>query len=194
MNDLAGLLPDLAAAVRRETAGETIVWVGGPDPRGVFRSRLKTWLVGIPFLAFALVWELLALGIIPNGQASRQSTSDMLLAGGFGALFVLVGLMLIWTPFSWARVARKVAYVLTDRKMHIIGAHFMGAHWARGLKNVALASIKTVEVVRPAKAWNDLKLVVQSHTNSDGEVIETAMVLESVADSQAVEALIRARI
>ena len=188
MNDLGGMSPDLAEAVWRETAGETIVWVGGPDPQGIFRSRLNALWVGVPALAFSLFWESLALGIIPNEQARQQSTSDMLFAGSFGAIFVMVGLMLVWTPFAWARMARKVAYVLTDRKMHIIGAR-----WNRGLTSVALASVKTVEVARPEKAWNDLKLIVQSHTNSDGEVIETALVLESVADGPALEELIKAR-
>jgi hypothetical protein len=188
MNDHGRMSPNLAEAVRRETMGETIAWVGGPDPRGMFRSRLKAWLIGIPFLSFSLFWEALALGIIPNEQARQQSTSDMLFAGSFGAIFVLVGLMLVWTPFSWARLARKTAYVLTDRSIQIVGTY-----WIRGLSKVALDKIKTFEVVRRDEVSSDLKFVTHRHTNSDGEVIETALVLESVADGLALEALIRDR-
>jgi hypothetical protein len=188
MTDLGGLTPDLTAAIQRDTAGETIVWVGGPDPQSVFRSRRKVWLMGIPFLAFSLLWESIALGIIPNEQARQQSLSDMVFMGSFGAFFVMAGLAMMWTPFSCARAARKVAYVLTDRKMHIVGSRR-----THGLSYVALDSIKTVQMVHHGKARSDLKLIVFSHTNSDGEVIETALVLENLADGPGLEALIRAR-
>jgi hypothetical protein len=58
---------------------------------------------------------------------------------------------------------------------------------------VSIAKIKRIDLTKPHEKSGDLKLVTYSHTNSDGEVIETALELKTVTDSPAVETLIRSR-
>ena len=198
MTSLDGLPPDLAAMVRRETAGETILSVQQTAPKDAFRAHIGGLLIGVPWLCFMLLWESLALdlfplralGFDPVGVSALSSRGEMLFMAAFGFIFVLIGLAMIWTPFGWARHARHSALVVTERHVRLISTKLI-VHVE--LTKVAIDRIKRIDVSQRGKRFSDMKLVTYSHTNSDGEEIETAMELKTVAGAPAIEALIRSQ-
>jgi hypothetical protein len=200
MKNLGDLPPDLAEAVQRETVGETIVWVQQSARKDVFRAHIGGLLIGIPWLCFVLLWLSLALdffplqtlGFDPVGSSALLTRSDMMLAGGFGSLFVLIGVAMVSTPYSWARQAQNSAIVVTDRHVRSISTEpmFRGG-LSFGLSKVAIDKIKQIVVKPSSKRYGDVKLVTYSHTNSDGEVIETFMELRTVTDAPALTGLIQ---
>jgi hypothetical protein len=201
MTSLGSLPPDLAAAVGRDTAGETILWLHQPAPKDVFRAHISGLWFGIPWLSFSLLWESLALDLFPlrafgieptNSCACPGQTgwSPDLFMGAFGSLFVLIGIAMVWAPFGKARQARYSAYVFTDRHARVV---VTPAGFYCELSKVAFDKIQRIDVKKWGERFSDMKLVTYSHTNSNGEVIETAMELKTVVDAPAVEALIRAR-
>jgi hypothetical protein len=199
MTSIGDLSPELAAAVRRETAGETSLWLHQPAPKDVFRAHIAGLWFGIPWLTFCFLWELLVLDLFPlrafgiertNGCACPGKTdwSPELFMGAFGSLFVLIGVAMVWAPFGKARQARHSAYVVTDRHVRFVGTP---AGFYCELSKVAIDRIQRIDVKHRGAGLGDLRLVTYSHTNGDGEVIETALELKTVADATALEALIR---
>jgi hypothetical protein len=96
--------------------GERIAWTGRP-PRGLRFSGRDIFLVPFSLLwgGFAIVWETAVLGIsLSNPSALNAVPSFMAL---FGAVFVLIGLFMIFGRFwvdAWIR--SHTIYALTDRR------------------------------------------------------------------------------
>jgi hypothetical protein len=180
---LRHLPSQLTEAVSRATTGETVLWMQQPDPKDAFASRRFAWWIGITALMFSLFGEAHVLGIIPNERARQQSIADISVMACYVAFFVLVALAFCWLPFAAARRAQTTAYVLTTVRIHVIG----GRRSPRALTDVAIDKIISMDL---SQRWSDLRLVAQVDVTREGERIETAMLLERLADGPAVTALI----
>jgi hypothetical protein len=112
----------LAAILARELEPkEKVVWVGQPDEVAFMRRSIGSFLVGIPFFAFAVFWT---RGAVSSGMARAADGN-----AGFpwffllwGAMFVAVGAGMLLSPlWSWW-LARHTLYAVTDRRALLIEA------------------------------------------------------------------------
>lgn len=106
------LEPNLQNRVRSELKpGESIVWVGQPDPKRAVWFGFALWFFFIPWTAFALFWTAGAAGFkIPT--FSRMSDLFML----FGVPFILIGLAGLSSPYYIWKKALNTVYLITDRR------------------------------------------------------------------------------
>lgn len=99
------------------SSGESVVWVGRPDPKRFALQRLPFFLFGIPWTAFALFWLAAASGFkFPN-----FNTFDFFsLFPLFGIPFVLIGFGMLLSPLYAYTKAFNTVYVITNRSLRII--------------------------------------------------------------------------
>ena len=84
--------------------GEKLIWSGRPSPIAYARRKgTRTFLLGIPFLAFALFWV---------AKASEAPGGFWL----FGIPFVLIGCGLVLSPLWFYFRAGRTAYALTSTR------------------------------------------------------------------------------
>jgi hypothetical protein len=121
-HSLADLPPELAARVESELRdGEHLIWVGQPRPDLYARGSGCLVVFGLFFTAFAALWLLVTLGIGfllvgAGGGGLEIAGIPFLVFGLFGLPFLLIGLGLLTAPLWNRKWARKVCYLLTDRR------------------------------------------------------------------------------
>ena len=121
---LAGLTPELDAAVRNELReGEDLWYAGMPSPSRMGRKMWPIALFGLCFGGFAAFWmTMAAAGAWFGGMKSSDDTGSKVAAGAFvlfplfGLPFLLVGLAMISSPFWVGRKARRTACCVTNRR------------------------------------------------------------------------------
>jgi hypothetical protein len=104
---------DLQDAVERELAqGERIRWMEQPIPRFFTPASTVTFLMAIPFTAFAVFWICGASGFkLPDFSKGGFSFFPL-----FGVPFILVGIGMLLSPLWAHRKGLKTVYVITDRR------------------------------------------------------------------------------
>jgi hypothetical protein len=85
------------------TSGETVQWIGVPDPVSAFRSQLVFWWIGVPWTAVALI--LFFSGFISEGWTP---------------FVVMPGLALVAAPFLLAFYADGTVYALTNQRAIVV--------------------------------------------------------------------------
>jgi len=128
MATLAGLTPELDAAVRNELkTGEDLWYAGMPSPSHTGRRMWPIAIFGVFFGGFAAFWiTMAAAGTWFGGAQSGGGTGSGAASGVFmlfplfGLPFLLVGLGMIASPW-WAagRARRSVCCVTSRRAMQI---------------------------------------------------------------------------
>ncbi len=117
--------PDLSARLRSALGrGEKLVWSGRPIPGQVARAAWPIYLFAIPWTAFALFWESLALSpwFALQGQpdiAGIQKAMAVVFPL-FGLPFIAIGFWMLAKPFQAIAEARRTLYALTDRRAIIV--------------------------------------------------------------------------
>jgi hypothetical protein len=92
--------------------GELLHWIGRPDPAALVRSRQKFLWSGLLFLAFAVLWEMVAW----FGHVVYPRPLVLL----WGIPFILFGAgLVLYAPASFW-LARRMAYAVTDRRLLIL--------------------------------------------------------------------------
>ena len=76
VNDLPRRLRD---AVTKEFQGEPILWAGRPSAMRTFLVSTLIWLFAIPWTAFALGWEWMALGGWLSGKPPKDGIETVFL-------------------------------------------------------------------------------------------------------------------
>ncbi len=112
----------LDKAIRLETSGEKILWIGKPRPTTVFRKTLPIWMMGIPWSALMFpIFAVLILSIFFSPPARRViSTWEYFAMGAlliFVGAFVMVGVGMLGAPFWTAWKASRTAHVITDKRL-----------------------------------------------------------------------------
>ena len=109
---------DIAARVQGELElGEKIVWLGQPDPGRLMKRSFWGAIMGIPLVGFGLIW--MAATSMLKGAHMKHSDKFLPLVG---LLFFLIGVAVLLSPLRMLRKARRIVYVLTDRRALIVDA------------------------------------------------------------------------
>jgi len=110
---------DLQQIAVNETApdGESIVWLGQPNPLSLALTTLPILIFAIPWTAFAMFWMYTASGFnfLPDFSKNHFSYFSL-----FGLPFVLTGLGMLCAPFFSYAKAFRVIYIVTDKSVRII--------------------------------------------------------------------------
>jgi hypothetical protein len=87
--------------------GESIVWMGRPDPRIVFHhDDLYLFPFSLMWGGFTIFWE--------RGVSQQNWSFGML----WGIPFVLIGQFMIWGRFLYARWKKKrILYIVTNKRV-----------------------------------------------------------------------------
>lgn len=91
--------------------GERVEWIGMPIPRYFTPASTSLFLFAIPWTAFAIFWMCGATGFqIPDFKDGGDYFAL------FGVPFVLIGLLMLSSPFQTYKKSFKTVYVITDRR------------------------------------------------------------------------------
>ena len=188
VNDLPRRLRD---AVTKEFQGEAILWAGRPSAMRTFLVSTLIWLFAIPWTAFALGWEWMALGGWLSGKPPPSGSHLIfgIVFPLFGLPFVLVGLGMMATPFLAWRWARRTVHVIGDKRLVT-----MTVGRKLKVKTYPTASITRLERTERRNGSGTLKVIMGTHRDSDGDKTETTEVFYGIDDVAKVERLIGARL
>lgn len=163
-----GLPPALDSSLRRELmTGERLLWTGQPRG-GKLKRGFGIWLFAVPWTAFALFWESMAL--LPWAASTKTpdwvSWSFGIVFPLFGLPFIAIGCWMLWQPIRAMRQAGDTAYGLTERRLlRVVAAK------TRKVDSVLLRQIGPIERREDASGCGDLRIQTRSHVDSDGDRI-----------------------
>jgi hypothetical protein len=171
--------------IDQELGGERKLWAGQPDPRRIFLASLVIWLFGIPWTAFTLFWEAMALGALFGYGKSAPGWGGTIMAL-WGLPFVAIGLGMMAAPFWLARTAKRTVYVLTDRRL----VRFIEARKAITIQTTWPRDVHAIERTERADGSGDLKLSYGSKRDSDGDLVEKSETVTGVGAVRELERLL----
>lgn len=171
--------------------GERIRW----QARGracALRGTFAIWIFAIPWTAFALFWEVMAL--TPWVIASRPggAAPGIMVAGIvmplFGVPFVLVGLWLLARPFALMRQAGRTAYALTDRRLirRVEGRTIE-------IESIPLDRLGAITTRERRDGSGDLSVRTGARIDANGDRVPDHFHIHDVADVAALRRLLAAR-
>lgn len=126
MYSTVSLPVDLLEHLLKECPGETVRWVARPYPLRVLFNELGIYFFAIPWTAFSLFWEFMALQIFLSAPEKTAKLSDSATLGMkiifplFGIPFVLIGFGMLLKPFLAYGHARKTIYAITNQRALIL--------------------------------------------------------------------------
>ena len=110
---------DLQVLASNEVApeGETVVWVGQPNPLRLAITTIPIFIFALPWTAFSLFWMYGASGFKFPPDFSDGGFSFFPL---FGVPFVLIGFGMLSAPFFAYTKAFRTLYIVTDKSVRIV--------------------------------------------------------------------------
>lgn len=191
MSTVAELPRRQREAVIKEFQGEAIRWVGRPSAWRSFLVASLIWLFAVPWTAFSLGWEWMALGGWLSGKPSPSSAHTVfgIVFPLFGVPFVLVGLGMMATPFLAWIWARRTVHVVGDRRF----ATMTVSRRKLKVKSYPIGNIVRTERSEKRDGTGTLKVITGMRRDSDGDKVEDTEVLYGIRDVAKVERLIAAR-
>lgn len=103
----------------RLDAGEHILWSGKPLSNKIFRLAFAIYFFAIPWTAFALFWESMALGVLFSVLQKAERNTPLIVGiifPLFGLPFIAIGFWMMSQPFTLRRKARNTVYALTNKR------------------------------------------------------------------------------
>jgi hypothetical protein len=169
------------------TTGERVRWAAQPRASGML-GAFAIYFFAIPWTAFALFWESMAL--MPILAATDETSAMMKFGFGivfplFGVPFVLIGFAMLYAPFGAMRAARRTVHAVTDRRLITIIAGR-----ATKTKSAMIDRIGPIERKAGRDGWGWLKIQTHSKLDSDGDRITEKFEWTGIPDVAAVERLI----
>jgi hypothetical protein len=170
-SSLADLPPEVAARVESELRdGECLIWAGQPRPDLYAKGSGCLVVFGIIFTGFAVLWLITTFGIgfllVGAGDRAVEIAGiPFLVFGLFGLPFLLIGVGLLTAPFWNRKWARKVCYLLTDRRALTWEPTIFGGVTVRSFSRDGLGSI-----TRHENPDGSGSLVFHEYRTSDGDV------------------------
>jgi hypothetical protein len=182
----------VAKAVKHETGGNTVQWVGQPDVKKAFLATAPIWLMAIPWTVFAIGWELGALTMFwgtphPTGDRAILNIFSFVFPI-FGIPFVCIGLGMLAAPFWVALKARNQAHVVTTSALLDINAK---ANGTVTVKSTAINKIVQIERTERSDGTGSLKFILQSSRDRDRDAVEMSESWIGIPHVQHVETLVR---
>jgi hypothetical protein len=181
---------ELIARLTRELAGERILWAGQPAPGVAFWSSVGIWLFAIPWLAFALVWEVLALGVFFNTGIGKVEGPGGILSYVFplfGLPFVLIGLGMVGKPLWKAHKAKRMVHVVTDKRL--VTAVLRGDRLS--LETIEPRRIASITRIEGKAGMGSMSLLLGMTRDSDGDPVERRETWVGVPEVKALEDVLR---
>lgn len=187
MSTVATLPRHMRDAVVKEFAGEAIRWVGRPSSARTLRAAAVIWLFAVPWTAFSLGWEFMALQGWLSGKPSPSTSHTVMgvVFPLFGLPFVLVGLGMMAAPFLAWHWARQSVHVIGHRRFAT-----MTVGRRLKVKSYRLDDIVRTERTEKRDGSGTLKVVTGLRRDSDGDKVEDSEVLYGIADVAKVERLL----
>ncbi len=172
----------MAAAVKTETQGEIVRWVGRPNARRAFLAGMAVWAMGIPWTLFTGgIFSVLVAAVFsgkpPPGGITGWHAMFAVIALIFTGAFVLVGLVVMATPFhAWSK-ARRTVHVITDRRLVTLVV-------GRTRQITTLMGHRIIKITRLQRrdGSGTLRIVTGRAKDSDGDWHETTEELFAVAN------------
>lgn len=182
----------VAEAVKRETGEETVLWVGQPDPAAIFWSATSIWFFAVPWTAFTLFWEAIAVGGVVSAWLFAADKSSMSKLGSlvmllWGLPFLGIGIAMMSAPWWAARVSRNTAFVVTPRYLRTIVA------WPGGKLKAQKSNVSRVISTSRTEGkdgFGDLKISRGRIRDSEGDFVEDADTWSGIPDVRRVEDII----
>jgi hypothetical protein len=161
--------------------GEKLAWVGQPIPRLYARRSLPAVLFGIPWTIFSLFM------CFQMGDGNR-SLEWLIPTLAMGIPFVLIGCIMVFSPFWMMRRAKRTAYAVTDRRALMFDAGWFDGHTIRSFQPDQLLDFRRIQ---RGDGSGDLILDRQWSKDSDGRNQSTDYGFLAIQDPKMVEGLIR---
>lgn len=185
MSGMHSLPRDALQRLTRELAGEPILWAGRPSARAVFWKSTPILLFGIPWLAFSLAWELIALGVFFNTGIGKVEGPGGILAYVFpifGLPFVAIGIGLVGAPLWGARKAMRTVHVLTDRRLvtAVLGKTL-------SIRSIDPQRVYDVTRVEKSDGSGTITFALGSYRDSDGDKVEKSEIWPGIPDIRELE-------
>jgi hypothetical protein len=159
------LSPDLRRALDCAAQGERILWSGQPKASRMW-PLFGIWLFAVPWTAFAIFWESIALMPWAAGTKTPDGITHSfgIIMPLFGLPFVLIGLGMMAAPFWAMAKAKSTVHALTDKRLLTIVT-------GRSTKVTAVAIDRTgpVETGIGPDGSGSFKVQTGSHIDSDGD-------------------------
>jgi hypothetical protein len=191
MNMTTDLPAPLAKALKAETTGERVTWVGQPDPRRTFWFTTPIWLFGVPWTIFSLgMFSALTAGAlfgkpVPDTLGSWGAVA-VLIGAIFLIPFVAVGFGMIITPFWVHRKAKHTVYAITDKRLVIVTEGR-----SRKVQSVEPAAMQAFTRTEKRDGSGSLKITLGFKKDSDGDTVETHETLSYVPGVRRAEQLLQ---
>lgn len=177
----------LVQSLHRELAtGERIVWSGMPRA-SLLTAGLGIWLFAIPWTAFALFWEAIALSLWFTGISAKGAFEwgFAIVFPLFGLPFVAIGLWMLWKPIAAMRNAGSTVYALTDRRLiRVVEGR------TRTVDSVMIDGTGPIERRERRDGTGDLSIQTHSRRDSEGDRITERFIVSGVADVAQLQRLI----
>lgn len=179
--------PELESILRRELmTGERLLWSGRPDPSRL-RAVFAIWFFAVPWTAFALFWE--AMALLP-WMASTHTPLGIQWSFGiifplFGLPFIGIGLGMLWMPFKARRKAAQTIYGLTDRRMLRVTAGTK-----RESASVLISQMGPIDVTADADGYGNLRIQTGTRLDSDGDKVTERFEVFGVPEVNRLEGLL----
>jgi hypothetical protein len=187
MSNVTDLPRHLREPVVREFQGERILWTGRPRAGLAFRAALLIWLFAIPWTAFTMGWETMALSGWLSGKPAPSGANLMfgIVFPLFGLPFVLVGLGMMAAPFYAYWWAGRTAMVIGEKRLAMVT---VGRRLR--VKSYRKETILRTERTERADGSGTLKVITGARRDSEGDRVESSETLYGIADVRAVERLL----
>lgn len=180
------LPPDAQHALRRELRSfESIQWAAKPIPYYAVRNAFAIYFFAIPWTAFSLFWEAMALSAFfaPAPASDTVFTWMSIVFPLFGLPFVLIGFAMLATPYYVYRKAIRTVYAITSQRLLIL-THGATKH---ELRSFALAGVsRHVEMKTRADGSGTVYFKMADRYDSDGDRYTEKVGFEDVANARMV--------
>jgi hypothetical protein len=173
-------------AQRELKMGENLLWLGKPDPVRSMIEGYVLWIFAIPWTIFSLSW---VWGTAGPGMGRSLPTPgfNMEFFSVLGEIpFVLVGPILLASPFFLYAEAKRTIYAITDRRVLIIetgGTRKIQSYSARDLSNI--------QRTERADRSGDLIFAQEDFKDSDGDMQRRDIKFCGIPEVRSVENLLR---
>lgn len=160
--------------------GERLLWADRPDPQRALKQAFVIWIFAIPWTAFAVFWIVMA-ATMSSGAPGPGSFFAL-----FGLPFLLIGFVMLASPW-WAQAkAKRTTYAITDQRVLIIETgktRKVESYSADDLGNIS-------RVERPDRS-GDLTFAQKSYRDSDNDRRSTDIKFVGVREVRQVENILR---
>jgi hypothetical protein len=171
------------------TAGERLLWSGQPDPGASRRAELGIMFFAIPWMAFCLFWEGIAVALLIDAVGANQSKTPWgvaLAMALFGLPFVGIGLAMLSKPLTAARVAKGTIHAITSSRV----ISLMDDGRKRELSSRPAKSITAVSL-REKGTIGHLKIAFGTTRDSDGDRVVVSESWHGIPHARQAEAAVR---